>query len=548
MDNHTENDFIKHIECSNCGSSDANSLYSDGHQYCFSCETYVHGDNDKQQTTSLPKQADNGESFISGQYQDLVKRKISSETCKKLGYKIGEYNGQKCHVVDLFDAKGKRVAQKIRLPGKEFRVIGDLNKAGLIFQNKFKSGGKRLVITEGEIDALSYAEIAKGWEVVSVPNGVSSAVKAVKRSLEYVESFDEVVFMFDNDEVGYNAALECAEVLSPGKSKIAKLSLKDANEMLVNNKVAELKESVYTARQFSPDGIVLGSEITLGSLQEQTARGFDIPYTLLSQAIRGLRKRELVTLTAGSGIGKSTIARELGYHLATEHELNVGYVMLEESITKTAQALVAIDNNVPLADLAEDTKILNQEQWQKSYDKVVKPIALYDHWGSTEVDSLISKLRYMAVGLECDFIILDHVSMVVSGLDTDERKTLDLLMTKLRQLVENTGVGIIAISHLKRGDKQKSFNEGGSISLTDLRGSAALEQLSDIVIGLERDQQDEAYGNYATIRLLKNRPVGIVGRMGAAEYKAETGRLLEVTQQEDTETVSTEEIDNINDI
>ncbi len=549
MEQENNNEFVKHIQCGTCGSSDANSLYTDGHQYCFACETYVHGDKEQQPATSLPKQADNGESFIPGEYVDLVKRKISAETCKKLGYKVGDYKGQKCHVVDLYDEKGKRVAQKIRLPGKDFRVIGDLSKAGLIFQSRFKSGGKRLVITEGEIDALSYAEIAKGWEVVSVPNGVSSAGKAIKKSLEYIESFSEVIFMFDNDDVGYDAALKCAELLAPGKSKIAKLPLKDANEMLVANRVAELKQSIYEARPFSPDGIIRGQDISLNELQTQQSRGFDIPFTLLNKAIRGLRKRELVTLTAGSGIGKSTIARELGYHLQKEHELKIGYVMLEESCIKTAQALVAIDNNVPLADLMEDTTKVTQQQWEDSYANVVTPISLYDHWGSTEVDSLISKLRFMAVGLECDFIILDHVSMVVSGLDTDERKTLDMLMTKLRQLVENTGVGILAISHLKRGDKNKSFNEGGAISLTDLRGSAALEQLSDIVIGLERDQQSDEAGNIATIRLLKNRPVGIVGRMGAAEYNAETGRLLETSQQMETNEVSAEnQFDEINDI
>ena len=263
--------------------------------------------------------------------------------------------------------------------------------------------------------------------------------------------------------------------------------------------------------------------------------------------IRGLRKRELVMITAGSGIGKSTMARELGYHLHTQHDKKVGYVMLEESVTKTAQALIAIDNNVVLGDLMEDPKIISEDAWSKSYDKVIKNTAFYDSFGSSEVDKLIAKIRYLTVGLDCDFIVLDHVSMVVSGLDTDERKTLDILMTKLRQLVENTGVGIICISHVRRGNKSKSFNEGEAISLTDLRGSASIEQLSDIVIACERDQQAEEGSNITQIRLLKNRPFGDVGACGHAKYHSDTGRLLphDFEPQQD---VNPFEDDNVTDI
>ena len=187
--------------------------------------------------------------------------------------------------------------------------------------------------------------------------------------------------------------------------------------------------------------------------------------------------------------------------------------------------MIALDNDVPLGDLMEESNILTQEQWEQSYQKVVAPAAFYDSFGSSEVDKLIGKMRYLAVGLECDFIVLDHVSMVVSGGTDDERKSLDVLMTKLRQMVENTGAGVIAVSHIKRGDKNKSYNEGGSISLTDLRGSAALEQLSDIVIGIERDQQAEDDSDVAKLRLLKNRPFGHVGPAGQLKYDVETGRM-----------------------
>ena len=84
---------------------------------------------------------------------------------------------------------------------------------------------------------------------------------------------------------------------------------------------------------------------------------------------------------------------------------------------------------------------------------------------------------------------------------------------------------MLAVVHLKRPDKGKSYNEGRPVSLTDLRGSGSLEQVSDVVVSLERDQQGDE-PDEATIRVLKNRPLGITGLAGTVRYDRETGRLL----------------------
>jgi twinkle protein len=138
----------------------------------------------------------------------------------------------------------------------------------------------------------------------------------------------------------------------------------------------------------------------------------------------------------------------------------------------------------------------------------------------------------MAVAEGIDFLVLDHISIIVSGLDDHsdggERKLIDKLMTKLRSLVEETKIGVLAIVHLKRpSGSRKSFNEGGTVSLTDLRGSGSLEQLSDVVIAMERDQQveEEERKNESRLRVLKNRGVGLTGPADTLIYNEETGRL-----------------------
>ena len=534
-------DFVAHEECPKCMSADNLARYDDGSAYCFTgdCKHYEKPTNGEETTLSWPTYSSPKKSKaeftpIQGEYQDLPDRKLYEKTLRKFGYKLGTTsNGTPCHIANLYDTKGQLSAQKLRMPGKEFRIAGSLDDSGLFGENVYEAGGKRLVITEGELDCLSYAQ-ASGltWPVVSVPNGAQAAAKAIRRSLSYVESFDEVVFLFDQDKHGRSAARECADLLPPGKAKIATTSLKDPSDMLKAGLGSDLKTAVYEAKSHRPDGVVDGRDVDLTMLKTVIPRGLSLPYLELDAAIHGLRRRELVMVCAGSGIGKSTLVKEIGYHLTAVHKVKVGYIMLEESLAKTAQSLIAIDNGIPLGNLMEETSLLTDDQWSASYEKVVVGSVFYDAFGSNDVDNIISRARYLSVGCGCEFIVLDHVSMVVSGLDVDERKSLDMLMTRLRtDVCEATNAGVIAVSHLKRNGNKESFNEGGHVSVTDLRGSAAIEQLSDIVIAAERDQQSDDNSNLTQLRLLKNRPFGHLGPVGKCEYSHMTGRLVPVKHE-----------------
>jgi 5S rRNA maturation endonuclease (ribonuclease M5) len=119
------------------------------------------------------------------------------------------------------------------LPNKDFLFLGDIKEAGLYGQHLWRNGGRKVVITEGEIDALSVSQAQDNkWPVVSVPNGARGAKKAIQRELRWLEEFEEVVLMFDEDEEGRAAAQECAGLFRPGKCKLARLPMKDANELL----------------------------------------------------------------------------------------------------------------------------------------------------------------------------------------------------------------------------------------------------------------------------------------------------------------------------
>ena len=137
----------------------------------------------------------------------------------------------------------------------------------------------------------------------------------------------------------------------------------------------------------------------------------------------------------------------------------------------------------------------------------------------------------MAKSLDCKWIFLDHLSILVSGQDEgDERKSIDVLMTKLRSLVEETGVGLLLVSHLRRPSGDLGHENGKEVTLSHLRGSASIAHLSDSVIALERNQQsdDEVIACTTTIRILKNRYTGETGVCSYLHYDKKSGRMSQI--------------------
>lgn len=530
-----ESEVIYREPCPNCraqgGDYEGDNLvrYTDGHGYCFACDTWFppkEGNRHKKEVSKVSK-----ELIPNGEAKALNKRKLSAKTLAKFGYTIGTFNGIAVHIAPYFDQAGNLCAQHIRFPNKDFIWCGTSKGVQLFGQQLWRGEGKKIVITEGELDCMSISQLQDNkWPVVSIPSGVKSARKALTDNLEFLMGYEEVVLAFDNDEPGQEAVAQCVSLFPPNKVKVATFPLKDASDMLQAGRGAEAINCIWDAKSYRPDGIVAASDL-LDVLLTEPPKGFTTPYPNLNEMLQGIRKGELLLVTAGSGIGKSTLVHEIGKYFVDEHKLTIGIMALEESKKRTLERYVGMELNKPI-HTPKGRETVTADELTKAFKKVTKDdkLWLYDHFGSTDIDNLLNKIRYMIVGLNIDFLILDHISIVVSGLSTDEgeRKTIDMLMTALRSLIEETGVGVIAIVHLKRPEKGKSYNEGRQVSLTDLRGSGSLEQLSDVVISLERNQQDEETQNMCVLRVLKSRLVGTVGACDTLAYNPETGRLLPV--------------------
>lgn len=548
----TESEFLHHLECSKCGSSDANGLYDDGHQYCFACDNWIPPNKDKKGVEvdeEIGTRPSKKMGFIeNGTAKALNKRKLEASTTRKWQYELGKDKmNRTVQIANYYDDSKNLVTQKIRYANKDFLILGD-NKGPLYGQWLWnpKVHGKQLIIVEGEIDALSVSQAYNHRKpVVSITKGVKGAKKDLQRNLEFIQQFDEIVLAFDNDVHGKKAMDECAMLFKAGHVKICQwIGAKDANDLLKNNDLININQSIKEAKPWRPDGIVNGMDISIDELQEPMPHGKSYPYPVLQSMTYGSRGGELIIWTAGSGIGKSTILREIAYAFANvddeSDDTKIGMIFLEESMKKTAQAFIALDNNVPLAKLRHDPSILTEMQWSESKEKIFGSgkVFFYKHFGSLDSDVLLEKIRFMVVGLGVTHIFLDHISIAISGNDSDnERKDIDMLMTEMRSLVEETSCHIDAIVHLKRTSGKGSFNEGAQVSLTDLRGSASLEQLSDAVIALERNQQatdeDGDSKDISQVRILKNREIGMVGPADLLKYDHETGRLTPVEEGND---------------
>ena len=334
--------------------------------------------------------------FLTGEPKAIPRRNLTADTCRKWGYWVGQVGGEAVQIANYKTRDGKPVAQKIRYANKSFSVRGEL--VGLYGQHLWKEKGRRVVVTEGEIDALSVSQAMDNrYPVVSVPNGASAAKKHVAQAIDWLESFEKVIFCFDMDEVGRKGASECAALLTPGKAHIAELPLKDPSDMITAYKSKELVSCLYEAVEYRPDGIINGKDLWDEVSNTEQHKAVPYPYYGLNNTTHGLRLGELVTVCAGSGIGKSLFCREICHHLLGLGE-TVGYIALEESVRRTALGIMGIHLNKPL-HLEDDT--VEVEALRPAFEETVGngKFYTYDHFGSMDSDNLLSKIRYLIKGL-----------------------------------------------------------------------------------------------------------------------------------------------------
>lgn len=531
MDGENESEFIGKESCPECGSRDNLARYSDGHGYCFGCQHYEPGEG--QEKPSRERTKVSTDLIPVGVIQAIPARKLSEDTCQKWGYSVSELNGKAVQVANYRNTSGQIVGQKVRFRGKEFRFLGDSKEAGLYGQHLWRDGGKRVVITEGEIDALSVSQVqGNKWPVVSLPSGAQSAKKAIQRSLQWLLGFEEIVLMFDDDEPGQDAVEECSALFPPGRCKVARIAgYKDANEALVDGAGAQIIDAIFGAKVYRPDGIVTIADVKADALRP-TEMGLPWFSPILNHTLYGRRIHEIIAIGAGTGVGKTEVlAKQIHYDLTVLNQ-PVGVFLLEQQPADTVKRLASTHAGKPFHVPNRDDE---EPEW--TTEELAAAIAeiedeklfMYDSFGATDWEVIKTTIRFLAHSEGVQLFYLDHLT-ALAAMEEDERKGLERIMAEMGALVQELPITIHLVSHLATPDGTP-HEEGGRVMIRHFKGSRSIGFWCVTMLGLERHQQheNEDLRCVTTVRVLKHRPVGhVVGSTIFYRYEKGTGRYVEL--------------------
>lgn len=526
---------LKHQPCDECGSSDAKCYREDGTGFCFSCNTNFKSTNIEDIQVDTYKQYSNQletlQDISNYNSYPLASRGISKDVVDYYNVKMSvDTDGRPEAHYYPFTSNGSIVAYKKRELPKAFSTVGNFKDLELFGQAQC-SGGKKLIITEGELDAMAIHEANlrkynRHYAVVSLPNGVNS-VKAILNNLEFVRSYPEVILAFDMDEVGQAAANEAAKMVGIGKAKIAKFIEKDPCDELREHGIDAVVQAIWNAKPYSPAGILSGESIWEKFIERKNIQSIPYPDCLggLNDKLEGIRHGEITLFTSGTGSGKSTVIKEIILDLLDKTDEKIGLISLEESVGDTAEKLIGMALQRPVAGHPP----LSEEELRHGYEQVFgdERLILLDHQGSVADESLLDKMEYMAL-MGCKYLVLDHITIAVSegadGLSGNE--AVDKVMSDLLKLVKQHNVWLGLISHLRKS-QGKSFEEGQLPSIDDIKGSGSIKQISFDIIAFARNLvADEDYErNTIKLRVLKSRFTGRTGDAGTAVYDTKTTRL-----------------------
>lgn len=518
-------------------------MYSDGHTHCFVCDVTIFPEDNNNKEIREPTISNIKDIRpIPDQYYDLADRRIDAATARRYGVTaIQDEKDGFVHVYPYFTRDGRtHIANKLRTRfQKGFVWEGEAAQTGLFGQQLFPAGSaKALTLVEGECDAMAaYAMQGSRYPVVSVKSA-SSAPKDVADNFEYLNSFESIIICFDRDEAkvnpktgeirypGQEAAIAVAGMFPIGKVRILTLAdAKDPNEYLINGWAQKFTKEWWSAPVFTPTGIKLGKDMWDEISTPKDYETVPYPWDGMNKMTYGIRLSEVVLITADTGVGKTSFIKEIEHSILKNEEIakkgyGIGFLHLEESNSDTALGLMSISANKPL-HLPDVRQNVEKDELRKYFDDIVASdrVVIWDHFGSNSIHEVLAKIRHMH-NLGCKYIVLDHLSIVVSDQSGDERKQLDEISTKLKTLCMELNISVLAVIHQNRQGQ--------------IRSSAGPEQIANIVVKLHRDKEDPDpwRRNITKVVVQKNRFCGRTGPGVYLFYDDMSGRLRELDPDE----------------
>ena len=412
---------------------------------------------------------------------------------------------------------------KVRtLPEKGFYAKNGFKGDELFGMNLFTAGSsKKLTITEGELDAMSVAQMLKSsyiTPVVSLPSATPSK-KLWDKCFDWVNSFDQIILSVDNDDAGNEIAAKIAKLFPNKVYRVDHSKFKDANEFLKANAAQEFKGAWFNAKKYTPENILNTSDQFLKLYQDTPNHNFvETGIVELDAKILGLMQGHFTVFKAPTGIGKTELMRYLEYTLLKQG-VPIAAWHLEETKLRSLLGLVSYElkDNVTRRDLIEEkgreAEVLEAIK-TLTKDELFYQFYLQDGEGA---DELCDQIRYFSQACGVRYVFFEPIQDVISG-SSDESKEQMLadLSVRLSKLSAELNVGIVSIGHT---------NDNG-----DFKYCRMIGQRASVIVNLQRDKDstDLQERNTTHLHVEKNRPTGEVGQAGKMRFSTETFTLREV--------------------
>lgn len=446
---------------------------------------------------------------------------------------------------------------KVRQLPKTFYTVGSMSSESDLFgQYRFRtSNSKKILITAGEVDAISaYAMLNKPdseydpTPVVSAVVGETASFRQLKNHYEWLNRFEQVIVLYDNDKAGQDAVKKLVDVIPKGKMFVMNIDMKDANEMLMAGKERQFVNAFIKSKQYVPQGIAGSSSFLDAVIKEAHAPRIEFPSFMKkfnNMTAGGPALGTIGLISAFTGAAKSTIVNECCYHWLMSGQLRVGVISMEQNLGQYSELVLSRHIGVKLGALPKEDKIkLLEEQWviDKAEELFKEPDGS-DRWyviddRDCHIDVMKRRIEQLIVQCECQIIVWDTISDSFDMLTVDEQAQ---LMMWMKGIVTNHPVSFILIAHQRKvGTGEKDGSQGGIGTESGVQGSSTLVKSAAWIVIASRDKmnEDPIIRNTTNLFMPKNRGAGTTGECGKLFYDAQTHSLYDFDEWSSKQDVS----------
>ncbi len=237
--------------------------------------------------------------------------------------------------------------------------------------------------------------------------------------------------------------------------------------------------------------------------------GVPTGFAMLDRILGGFQKSDLIVLAARPGMGKSALAFTMAHSAAKRHNKRVAIFSLEMSDEQFVQRLLSQSSGIDSHQLR--TGNIHENDWALLMEAAneLSQLPLYiDDTGAVSIAHIRSECRRMAVEGGIDMIIVDYMQLMsgIPGKKNENRQQeISAISASLKALARELNVPVLALSQLSRAVESRNDKRP---MLSDLRESGAIEQDSDVVLFIYRDDyynEDTDRANIADVIVSKHR-------------------------------------------